>query len=60
MVARLDDIPGLGPSRKKRLVKELGGVRAVQRAELIELKELTWLPDVVAETVYDHLHPNGS
>ena len=30
----LDDIPGLGPTRKKRLVKELGGVNAVKRASL--------------------------
>ena len=52
----LDDIPGLGPSRKKRLIKELGGVRAVQQAHVVELKELSWLPDTVAETVYDHLH----
>ena len=28
----LDDIPGLGPARKKRLVKELGGVNAVKAA----------------------------
>ena len=27
----LDDVPGLGPTRRKRLVKELGGVKAVQR-----------------------------
>lgn len=52
----LDDIPGLGPSRKKRLIKELGGVRAVQQAQVVELKELSWLPDTVADTVYDHLH----
>ncbi len=56
----LDDIPGLGPTRRKRLVKELGGVRAVQRAELAELKDLSWLPDAVAQTVYDHFRPNGS
>ena len=48
----LDDVPGLGPTRKKRLVKELGGVRRVQRASLDELKELSWLPDPVAEAVY--------
>ena len=30
----LDDIPGLGPTRKKRLVKELGGVGAVKQASL--------------------------
>jgi excinuclease ABC subunit C len=48
----LDDIPGLGPTRKKRLVKELGGVTAVRRAELEELQQLSWLPDAVAEAVY--------
>ncbi len=48
----LDDIPGLGPTRKKRLVKELGGVTAVRRAELEQLQELTWLPDSVAEAIY--------
>jgi excinuclease ABC subunit C len=48
----LDDIPGLGPTRKKRLVKEFGGVKAVRKAELEELQELTWLPDAVAEAVY--------
>jgi excinuclease ABC subunit C len=49
----LDDIPGLGPTRKKRLVKELGGVNAVKRAELDDLRQLSWLPDSVAEAVYD-------
>lgn len=48
----LDDIPGLGPTRKKRLVKEMGGVTAVRRAELSELQELSWLPDNVAIAVY--------
>ncbi|MFP4514180.1 MAG: excinuclease ABC subunit UvrC, partial [Acidimicrobiales bacterium] len=47
----LDDIPGLGPTRKKRLVKEMGGVNAVKRASLDELKALSWLPDAVAEAV---------
>ena len=51
----LDDIPGLGPARKKRLAKELGGVNAVKRAELETLKALTWLPDQVAENVYTTL-----
>jgi excinuclease ABC subunit C len=49
----LDDIPGLGPARKKRLVKELGGVRRVQQASLDELKSLSWLPGPVAEAVHD-------
>src|SRR5690606_22798417 len=52
----LDDIPGLGPTRKKRLVKELGGVKAVRQASLDDLKSLSWLPDAVAEAVYVKLH----
>ena len=52
----LDGIAGLGPVRTKRLAKEMGGVRAVQRAGLDELKSLGWLPDSVAENVYEALH----
>lgn len=48
----LDGIAGLGPVRAKRLVKELGGVRAVQRASLEELSGLSWLPDSVALAIH--------
>lgn len=52
----LDDIPGLGPTRKKRLTKELGGVRRVKEASLDDLLALSWLPDDVARAVYDKTH----
>lgn len=52
----LDDIAGLGPTRKARLVKELGGVNAVKAATEEELLALSWLPDVVARNVWNHLH----
>lgn len=52
----LDGVPGLGETRKKRLTKELGGVNAVKRASLEQLKELSWLPDAVAEALYAKLH----
>lgn len=52
----LDGIPGLGETRRKRLVKELGGVGKVKTASLDELKALTWLPDKVAEAVHDKIH----
>jgi excinuclease ABC subunit C len=55
----LDDIPGLGPSRKKRLVKELGGVNAVKAADLETLAALPWLPDTVAEAVFTKIHGGG-
>jgi excinuclease ABC subunit C len=52
----LDGIPGLGPTRRTRLVKELGGVRAVRDASLEDLLALTWLPDAVATAVHTKLH----
>ncbi len=52
----LDDIVGLGEVRRKRLVRELGGVGAVKKASLEELASLAWLPDSVAQAVYDKIH----
>ncbi len=52
----LDGIAGLGPTRRKRLADEMGGVRAVQAATLADLQAISWLPTSVAEAVYDHLH----
>ena len=49
----LDGISGLGEVRKKRLIKEFGGVRRVQKASLDELQELSWLPDAVAVAVHE-------
>ena len=55
----LDDIPGLGPTRKARLVKELGGVNAVRGATLDQLQALPWLPDAVGLAVYDGVRKTG-
>jgi excinuclease ABC subunit C len=52
----LDGVPGLGPTRRTRLVKELGGVNAVKKASLETLLGLPWLPDAVARAVYDKVH----
>jgi len=54
----LDGIPGLGPARRERLVKALGGVRAVKAADLETLRSLPFLPDAVAESIHAHFHPD--
>jgi excinuclease ABC subunit C len=56
----LDGIPGLGPARKARLVKELGGVNAVRSAPLEELMGLSWLPEPVAIAVYEGVRQTGA
>jgi excinuclease ABC subunit C len=52
----LDDVPGLGPARRTRLVKELGGIRAVKLASLEQLRALSWLPDATADAVHEKIH----
>ncbi|MFN0027325.1 MAG: excinuclease ABC subunit UvrC [Acidimicrobiales bacterium] len=55
-VSWLDGIPGLGPTRRTRLIRELGGTKAARTASLDTLKALSWLPDAVAEAVYEQAH----
>jgi len=52
----LEGVPGLGPARRARLVREFGSLRAVRGASLEELQGLAWLPDAVAVAVHAHLH----
>jgi excinuclease ABC subunit C len=52
----LDGIAGLGETRKLKLVKAMGGVNAVKRASLDDLKALSFLPDTVAEAIHAKFH----
>jgi excinuclease ABC subunit C len=53
----LDDVPGLGPTRKKRLLKEFGSVKRLRELEESDLLALPWLPDGVGHAVFVQLHP---
>jgi excinuclease ABC subunit C len=52
----LEGIAGLGDARAKRLVKEMGGVNAVKKASLDDLRLLSWLPEAVAIAIYQRFH----
>jgi len=52
----LDGVTGLGPARRRKLISQMGGVRAVQAASLEDLLALGWLPEAVGRAVYEHLH----
>ena len=56
----LEGIPGLGPTRRNRLLREFGSVAATRKASLEELLALPWLPDAIAAEVYRHLHTPGT
>ena len=53
----LDGIPGLGEARKAKLVKAMGGVNAVKKAELADLHALSFLPEAVAQAIHAKFHP---
>ena len=52
----LDGIPGLGPARRKRLVSELGGIKAVREAPRESLAAISWLPASVADALWEKIH----
>jgi excinuclease ABC subunit C len=52
----LDDVPGLGPGRRARLLKQFGSVKRLRELEESDLAALSWLPDRVAHALYEHLH----
>lgn len=54
----LEGITGLGPKRRQRLVHDLGGVKAVRHASREELRALKWLPNSVADAVYEKVQPD--
>ena len=52
----LDEVAGLGPVRRKRLLDHFGSQKALRAAPLEELLELSWLPEGAARAVYERLH----
>jgi len=53
----LDKIEGIGPHRRKELLRRLGSVDKIRKAELTELMLTGGLPRQVAENVYQYFHP---
>ena len=51
----LDDIAGLGPSRKAKLLKHYGSVKKMRAASSDELMQIPWLPEAVAIAVVERL-----
>ena len=52
----LDEIPGVGASRKRALLQHFGSAKAVARAGLSDLKAAPGISEAIAQTVYDFFH----
>ena len=55
----LDEVPGIGPGRKRALLMHFGTARAVKGAALEDLEKAPGISKATARAVYDHFHPRG-
>ena len=55
----LDDVPGVGATRKRALLAHFGSAKAVSRANLADLKAVEGISDAMAETIYGFFHESG-
>ena len=55
----LDDVPGIGPGRKRALLMHFGTARAVKGAALEDLEKAPGISRTMARGIYDYFHPRG-
>lgn len=55
----LDEIGGVGASRKRALLQHFGSAKAVSAASLVDLQAVNGVSGALAKKIYDFFHPNG-
>jgi excinuclease ABC subunit C len=55
----LDEVPGIGPNRKRALLMHFGTARAVKGAALEDLEKAPGISSAMARQLYDYFHPRG-
>jgi excinuclease ABC subunit C len=53
----LETIPGLGPVKRRELLKQFGGLQGILRAGIDDFVQVRGLGRDLAEVIYEHLHP---
>ena len=51
-----EDLPGIGPKRKKALIAHFGSINNIKKATLVELEEVKKLPKQVIDKIYGFFH----
>lgn len=55
----LDEVPGIGPARKRALLQHFGSAKAVSRAGVADLEAVGGISAQMAKAIYDHFHERG-
>jgi excinuclease ABC subunit C len=55
----LEVVPGLGPAKRRALLKHFGGLQGVMRAGVADLTQVSGVGAALARSLYDHLHPGS-
>jgi excinuclease ABC subunit C len=55
----LQEIPGIGPTRKRALLRHFGTLRAIERASLADLARVPGINDETAKRIFDFFHEAG-
>ena len=55
----LETVPGLGPSKRRSLLKRFGGLQGVIKASVADLEQVPGVGTGLARVIYDHLHPGA-
>ncbi len=53
----LDEVPSIGPTRKKALLLAFGSAKAVARANVFDLAAVDGVSETLAKAIFDHFHP---
>ena len=52
----LDEIPGIGPKRRRALLKHFGSAKSISRAGLADLQAVEGISAAMAQSIYDYFH----
>ncbi|MES9818279.1 MAG: excinuclease ABC subunit UvrC [Candidatus Thiodiazotropha sp.] len=55
----LEQIPGIGPKRRQRLMKQFGGLQALSRAGIEDISRVEGISTALAEQIYHAFHDKG-
>ena len=55
----LESVPGLGPAKRRVLLKHFGGIQGLLRAGVTDIEAVSGIGTTLARTLYDHLHPGA-